>query len=101
MSVDPSSRRMGIGTLMLNARKKMIKERGLKRMLTGDRIPGYIHVAKQMTPQEYVSEVVKGLRQDPTLSFQLRNGFIVLDIILDYLEDPESGGVATLLEWLN
>jgi predicted amidohydrolase/predicted N-acetyltransferase YhbS len=99
--VDPATRRSHIGTQFYDARKKMVRERGLKRLLTGGRIPGYSKVAGQMTAQEYVSEVVRGKRTDPTLSFQLANGLVVLDVVPGYLEDPDSGGFATLLEWLN
>ena len=101
MCVDPSARRRGVGSLFYEARKKMVKELGLKRLLTGGRIPGYGEVAQTMTPQEYVAEVVHGRRKDPTLSFQLANGLIVLDVVPEYLEDPDSRGYATLLEWLN
>ncbi|HYL62924.1 MAG TPA: GNAT family N-acetyltransferase [Candidatus Methylomirabilis sp.] len=101
MCVDPAARRRRVGSLFYETRKKMIKERGLKRLLTGGRIPGYSEVAQTMTPQEYVGEVVRGRRKDPTLSFQLGNGLIVLDVVPEYLEDPDSRGYATLLEWLN
>jgi predicted amidohydrolase/ribosomal protein S18 acetylase RimI-like enzyme len=101
MCVDPSARRRGIGSVFYEARKKFIKEHGLKRLLTGGRIPGYAAIAQTMTPQEYVTEVVHGKRKDPTLSFQLANGLIVLDVVPEYLEDPDSRGYATLLEWLN
>lgn len=101
MCVDPSARRNGVGSLFYEARKKLVKERGLKRLLTGGRIPGYAEVAQEVTPQEYVAEVVRGRRKDPTLSFQLANGLIVLDVVPEYLADPDSRGYATLLEWLN
>ncbi|MGC0773448.1 MAG: GNAT family N-acetyltransferase [Candidatus Acidiferrum sp.] len=101
MCVDPSARRRGVGSLFYEARKRMVKDRGLKRLLTGGRIPGYAEVAQTMTPQEYVTEVVHGRKKDPTLSFQLANGLIVLDVVPEYLEDPESRSYATLLEWLN
>ncbi len=101
MAVDPSVRRQGVGSLLYEARKKIVKDRGLKRMLTGGRIPGYAKVSNQISPKQYVSEVILGKRKDPTLSFQLKNGFVVLDIVADYLHDKESRGFATLLEWLN
>jgi predicted amidohydrolase/ribosomal protein S18 acetylase RimI-like enzyme len=101
MCVDPSARRRGVGSLLYEARKAMVRQRGLKRLLTGGRIPGYAEVARSMTPQEYVAEVVRGKKKDPTLSFQLANGLIVLDVVPEYLDDPESRGYATLLEWLN
>jgi len=101
LCVDPSVRRHGVGSLLYDARKQMVRDRGLKRLLTGGRIPGYAHVAREMTPQEYVAEVVRGRRKDPTLSFQLANNLIVLDVVPEYLDDPDSRGFATLLEWLN
>jgi len=101
MCVDLSARRHGVGSLFYETRKKMVKDRGLKRLLTGGRIPGYAKVAQTMNPQEYVAEVVHGRRKDPALSFQLANGLIVLDVVPEYLEDPDSRGYATLLEWLN
>lgn len=55
-----------------------------------------------MSAEEYVMRVVRGLLKGPTLSFQLREGFRVLEVIPDYLRhDPESLGYAALIEWLN
>jgi predicted amidohydrolase/GNAT superfamily N-acetyltransferase len=101
MCVDPLARRQGIGSLLYEGRKKMVRERGLKRLLTGGRIPWYVQVSQEMSAAEYVAEVVKGKRKDPTLSFQLANGLVVLDVVPQYLDDPDSRGYATLLEWLN
>ena len=101
MSVDPDFRRMGIGTLFYNYRKKLVQKRGLKRMLTGGRLPGYSKVDLEITAKQYVKEVTQGKRKDPILNFQLKNGLVVLDIIPEYLKDTESRGFATLLEWLN
>lgn len=101
LCVDPAARRRKVGSLLYEARKKLVRERGLKRMLTGGRIPGYAAVAKTLSAADYVAEVVKGKRRDATLSFQLANGLVVLDVIPRYLEDTDSRGFATLLEWLN
>src|SRR5262249_8280942 len=101
MAVDPQVRRQGIGSILYEARKRFVRDHGLKRLLTGGRIPGYAKVAEEMSPSRYVAEVVAGKRIDPTLSFQLANGLVVLDVVADYLHDPESRGFATLLEWLN
>jgi predicted amidohydrolase/predicted N-acetyltransferase YhbS len=102
MSVDPRYRRLGIGSRFYEERKKLVRERNLKRLLTGGRIPGYSQVAHELTPTEYVAEVARGKRTDPTLSFQLANGFAVLDVVPDYLhDDAASLSYATLLEWLN
>jgi predicted amidohydrolase/GNAT superfamily N-acetyltransferase len=101
LCVDPEARRRHVGSLFYDARKAFVREGGLKRLLTGGRIPGYAPVAASITPAEYVAEVVSGKRKDPTLSFQIANGLVVLDVVAEYLEDTESRGFATLLEWLN
>jgi predicted amidohydrolase/ribosomal protein S18 acetylase RimI-like enzyme len=101
IGVDASARHQGVGTLLYEARKDLIRERGLKRLLTGGRIAGYDEVAEQLTPKEYVAEVVAGKRRDPALTFQLENGLVVLDVVPEYMHDIESRGFATVLEWLN
>ncbi len=40
-------------------------------------------------------------RRDPALTFQLENGLVVLDVVPNYMQDTESRGFATVLEWLN
>lgn len=52
MCVDPNFRRNGIGSRFYNARKRMVRDRGLKRLLTGGRIPGYAEGARQMKPRD-------------------------------------------------
>lgn len=99
--VDPAFGHMGIGSSLYEVLKKMVKDLGLKRILTGGRIPGYEKVSYQMTPKQYVMEVIQHKRKDPVLSFHLKNGFVVLEIISEYLNDVESRGYASLLEWLN
>lgn len=101
MGVAPEARKQGIGALLYEARKDLIRERGLKRLLTGGRIAGYDEVAGQVTPKEFVAEVVAGKRWDPALTFQLENGLVVLDVVPEYMHDIESRGFATVLEWLN
>jgi predicted amidohydrolase/GNAT superfamily N-acetyltransferase len=101
MGVDPEARKQGIGTALYEARKDLIREHGLKRLLTGGRIAGYGAVASKMTAKEYVAEVVDGKRRDPALTFQLENGLVVLDVVPGYMHDAESYGFATVLEWLN
>ena len=51
MGVGPEARHQGIGTLLYEARKDLIRERGLKRLLTGGRSAGYYEVAYQVTPK--------------------------------------------------
>lgn len=100
--VDPDHRRRGIGSLIYDARRNLVEEMGLLRIRAGARLPGYAAVADQLSPRDYVKEVIRGERDDPTLSFQIRHGFKVLAVIPRYLtHDPRSRNYAALIEWLN
>ncbi len=100
--VDPDHRRRGIGSLIYDARRNLVEEMGLLRIRAGARLPGYAAVADQLSPRDYVKEVIRGDRHDPTLSFQIRHGFKVLAVIPRYLtHDPRSRNYAALIEWLN
>lgn len=100
--VDPELRGLGIGKLLYEARKKILDKYKLKRIRAGARLRGYSKFKDQFTPDEYVKQVVEKKIFDPTLSFQLNQGFKVIDVAQNYLfNDPESLGYAAVIEWLN
>ena len=101
ISVHPEYRGRGIGKLLYEARKKLVVERGLKGIVAGGVLPGYaLHKSKLSVP-DYVDKIVAGELFDPTLSFQLRNGFEVRGLLENYLEDEASDNWATLIVWEN
>ena len=98
--VAEDARGRGVGSALYAAREELLRGLGLERILAGARISGYHEVAEELTAWEYVDEVVRGLRDDPTLSFQLSHGFQVLQVIPAYLpQDRESLGYAAEIEW--
>lgn len=100
--VDPTARRRGVGSRLYDAREALARRLGLRRIRAASRLRGYGAVAHRMTAREYVERVAAGRRSDPTLSFQVRRGFRVLDVVPGYLaNDPESLGWAAVIEWLN
>ncbi len=100
--VRPAGQGRGVGRLLYEARRRLVQRLGLLRIRAGARLRGYGRWADELTPQEYVRRVVRGELRDPTLSFQLRHGFRVLEVVADYLRhDPESLGYAAVIEWLN
>jgi len=100
--VDPAIQRRGIGKLLYAARRRLVKGLGLRRIRAGSRLRGYHRYQGLLTPENYVQRVIAGKVKDPTLSFQLREGFEVLAVIGGYLpNDPESLGYAAIIEWLN
>lgn len=99
ISVDPDARSRGIGGMLYDARKAMIRRLGKKGMIAGGMIPGYRAVMGEVGPEEYIADVVAGRRRDPTLSFQLSQGFEVRGTLPNYVRGTAGDGIATLLVW--
>lgn len=99
---DPARRGQGIGKALYAARRALVKRLGLWRIRAGARLRGYHRVADRMTPGQYLATVVAGGLSDPTLTFQLAQGFRPVALVQGYLRhDPESLGHAVVIEWLN
>ena len=100
--VRPSVQGTGVGKLIYSARRELTVRLGLLRIRAGARLRGYSAHAQRMSAREYVDAVVAGEIGDPTLSFQLREGFSVIGVVGDYLRyDAESLGYAAVIEWIN
>lgn len=101
MTVLPEYRGLGIGRMLYDRRKQFVKERNKRGIIAGGALPGYFHHKNHMPVDEYVAKVVGGELRDPTLSFQLSNGFEVRGLLENYLEDEADDGWATLIVWEN
>jgi phosphoenolpyruvate carboxylase len=100
--VDPEYRGRGIGKMLYRGRTEIARRYRLKRIRAGARLRGYSKYEDKYTPEEYVKRVYEKEIFDPTLSFQLNQGFVPLDVARNYLfNDPESLGYAAVIEWLN
>ena len=100
--VHPSLQGQGVGKKLYAARRELVERLGLLRIRAGARLRGYHRHAGEMSTEEYVIKVVRGELGDPTLSFQLKQGFHVLAVVPGYLRhDPESLGHAAVIEWIN
>lgn len=99
--VDPVFRGLGVGGLLYEARRQLCKKLNLKRILAGGRLHGFKDYSGKMAPEDYVRAVEAGEIKDLVLSFQLREGFVVRELLQNYITDPNSKNYATLIEWLN
>ena len=100
--VDPDYRGQGLGKRIYAARRAITRDLGLLRIRAGARLRGYARHAEEHTAEEYLLKVVKGEVFDPTISFQMKQGFHIIALVKGYLpNDPETHGWAVAIEWLN
>ncbi len=100
--VHPDVQGFGVGSLLYRSREKLAVKQKLLRIRAGARLRGYCTYANDLSPDEYVIQVIKKKIFDPTLSFQLKRKFKVLNVVSGYLKyDSESLGYAALIEWIN
>jgi predicted amidohydrolase/GNAT superfamily N-acetyltransferase len=100
--VEPRYRGLKLSRRLYDERKRLCREHNLQRIIIGGRIPGYGQHAEKMSAREYVEKVMDKVMVDPVLTAQLSNGFVLQQLIPDYMpSDRESRGYATFLEWIN
>ncbi len=99
--VHPEARGQRIGHVLYEARRELCRRLNLRRILAGGRIHDYHEQSAELSPEQYVRQVELEQRRDLVLSFQLREGFVVRGILNNYVQDPQSGNCATLIEWQN
>ncbi|WP_083402348.1 GNAT family N-acetyltransferase [Bacillus sp. MUM 116] len=102
VTVHPEYRQMNLGRRLYEIRQNICQRFNLKSIMIGGRVPNYHKYANDLTIQQYVEQVTFRNIYDPVLTFQLRNGFVVKDIMKNYIpEDDESLKYGILMEWTN
>jgi ribosomal protein S18 acetylase RimI-like enzyme len=101
VSTHPDLRRLGVATMLYDARKELAGRLNLRRIIAGGRLFNYCEHADKMSALEYAQKVVRGELKDPVLSFQLRNGFQFIKILPNYMKDGRSLNYASFIEWKN
>lgn len=97
ISVHPGARGQGVGRRLYEARFALVRQLGMARYGTGCRMPDF-QSSGYADPADYAEAVVKGERTDRTLTPLLRYRLRMLGVILNYMDDEESGHAAALLE---
>ena len=101
VAVHPDHRGKGIGRLLYDARKQLVRDLGLRGIIAGGYLPGFADAKHEVDIETYLDDVVAGRRYDATLTMQLRNGFEVRGALHDYIEDPKIDSKASLIVWPN
>ncbi|HEY9554334.1 GNAT family N-acetyltransferase [Allosphingosinicella sp.] len=101
--VDPEARGVRIGQRLYDARKALAERLELKGIVFGARMPAYARNRRKVkSPEDYLEKVLAGTIRDPTIGFQVRNGFEPVGVLKDYLpEDKQSAGLAAHMVWRN
>ncbi len=94
-------RRRGIGREIYALRKKVCRDLGLLGIVAGGVMPGYAEHLDTMSADEYIDAVGRGDLYDPTLSFQVANGFELGPALVNYITDPAVNNYAALIVWHN
>lgn len=102
IAVSPDHRGMRLARRLYEARKEVVRQMNLRRIVFGGRMPNYHKHAATLSPAEYLAKVMNKELRDPVIVAQLSNGFVVEAVLEQYLPgDVESGGNAVLMEWHN
>ncbi len=99
--VDPEYRRRGIGTTLYGLRKDLVRRDNRRGIIAGGHIPGFAEHKHLMSAAEYVDRVAGGEIYDPTLTFQLENGFEARGVLENYIDDTATDGWSSLIVWEN
>jgi GNAT superfamily N-acetyltransferase len=99
VSVHPDYQGKGIGREIYNTRQEVAKQLGCLGQMTAGMPIGFDKVKDQMTIAEYCDKLIKGEIIDPTVTAQTKCGFILVEPLFDYLDDPRSGNCSVLMYW--
>ncbi len=97
VSVHPDYRGQGIARALYEARQELAKLLGTKGQMTAGMPIGFDQVKDQMTIAEYCDKLIQGEITDPTITAQTKCGFILVEPLYDYLDDPRCGNCSILM----
>jgi GNAT superfamily N-acetyltransferase len=101
LAVHPDYRRRGIGTMLYEVRKDLVIRYQKRGIIAGGHMPAYADYKATMSPEEYVAKVSAGEIYDPTLTFQIGNGFRIAGVLENYLHDDATDSNSALIVWDN
>jgi GNAT superfamily N-acetyltransferase len=101
IAVHPDYRGRGIARRLYDLRKQLVIDHRRRGIIAGGVIPGYANHKDEMSAAQYVKAVASSQLRDPTLSVQIDNGFEVLGVIKDYVDDPTTDRWASFIVWRN
>ena len=99
--VSPDHRRRGIGQALYELRKDLVVRTAKRGIIAGGYMKGFPDHKAHMTADEYIAKVRSRELYDPTLTFQMDNGFHLGVALENYLTDPSTDNWSALIVWHN
>lgn len=99
--VQAEYRGLGIGRRLYDLRKDLVRRYNRAGIIAGGVIPGFAEHKHEMSAEQYIQKVAEGELYDPTLSFQLANGFEARGAIAGYMRDEAVDDYASFIVWHN
>jgi hypothetical protein len=99
--VHPAYQGRGVGGKLIEARYDIIRDLNLRGMVAGSLIIDYYKVADEVSADQYVRDVIAGVRFDNNLTKQLKKGFQVHSLIPNYSNTYESMNWGVEIVWNN
>jgi hypothetical protein len=97
IGTHPEYRRRSIARALYASRHDTVHALGLLGQVTVGMPSGYGAVAHAMTGEQYYEQLVRGERDDPTITAQRKIGFELRGLISDYINDPVCGRYGIVL----
>ncbi|MCU0514916.1 MAG: GNAT family N-acetyltransferase [Anaerolineae bacterium] len=101
MAVRPEFRRYGIGSALYEARFDLVRRLGLRGWYAVGMLMGYTAHAHQMSVRDYGEKVMRREIFDPTVTMQMNRGFRPVQVVEDYIAEPDAGNAGVLIVWDN
>lgn len=95
MSVHPDYRRRGVASRLYAARAELVQRLNLRGEVAAGLLSGYHRYRYSLSIEQYVERIIAGELTDPTVSMQMHIGFVVREILPNYVDDPLSGNYWT------
>jgi GNAT superfamily N-acetyltransferase len=97
VSVHPAYRGLRIGRRLYDARREAARRLNLRGEIAGALLPHYEQHSDRLSIAQYILQVYQGRLHDPTLSMQIKNGFVPRGVLYDHISDPRSFNAAALI----
>lgn len=101
VSALPEFRRIGIASKLYDLRKNLAVSLNLDRIIGGGRLANYNKFSNVMSAEKYFENVKLGKIEETAINCQIRNGFNLIKLLPNYINDDESLNFAAFIEWKN